>query len=278
MGALRRSTIELDQIVSPVVEAGDPNATEAVVFVHGSPGSGEEFAPLVERAGRFARAIALDMPGFGHASKPHPRDFIYDIPNMGVHLAQLVEALGVERIHFVGHDFGGGWATTAAAFNPLNVGSLSMINSGMMRGVRWHKFARIYRTPGVGELFMLIANESALKRTLSALPEADVERIWKDFDRGTRRAILALYRATDIEAQTVQLPQIRLIGSQWPSIVIFGEDDPYLPARLAARNKEALVNAEVHLLDGSGHWPHLDAPDKVAALLLPFLEAQTASS
>jgi pimeloyl-ACP methyl ester carboxylesterase len=276
MTVLRRSSAVLDGIASPVIEAGDPAATEAVVYVHGSPGCGEEFVRLVEQTGEFARAITLDMPGFGQAGKPHPRDFIYDVPNIGVHLAQLTEQLGVDRVHWVGHDFGGAWSLLAAVYDPQRTASLSMINSGVMRGTRWHWLARIYRTRLLGEAFMLIANEQGFKRTLSELPEADVELIWKNFDRDTRRAVLALYRATDIEAQSAQIPQLRLLSAGWPAIVVFGADDPYLPSRYAARNKEALTQATVHLVEGAGHWPHLTHHDQVADLLLPFLRAHLA--
>ncbi len=274
MSTIRRASVVVDGLISPTIESGDPAAAEAVVFVHGSPGCGAEFERLVGETGEFARAIALDMPGFGQADKPSPRDFIYDVPNMGVHLAKLVEQLGVERVHWVGHDFGGGWASIAAVFDPLKTASISMINSGMMRGVRWHYLARIYRTRLLGEVFMAIANKQGFKRTLSELPPADIDLMWKNFDRRTRRAILALYRATDIEAQTAQLPQLRLLSPQWQSIVIFGADDPYLPSKFAERNREAFINADVHLLEDAGHWPHLEAPEAVSAQLLPFLREQ----
>lgn len=276
MTEIRHSSVVVDGLSSPVIEAGDSSASEAVLFVHGSPGCGAEFERLIGETGEFARAIAPDMPGFGQADKPHPRDFIYDVPNMGIHLARVAEQMGIERVHWVGHDFGGAWSLIAAVFDPLKVASISMINSGMMRGTRWHYLARIYRTSLLGEAFMAIANKQGMQRTLSELPQADMDLMWDNFDRRTRRAILALYRATDIETQTAQLPQLRLLSQQWQSIVIFGAKDPFLPARLAERNKEALVNAKVHLIDGAGHWPHLEDPQAVGDLLLPFLREQVA--
>lgn len=271
MAELRRSSVSVDGLASPIIESGESGAREAVVFVHGSPGCGEEFAGLVGKAGEFGRAIALDMPGFGQAAKPSPADFIYDVPNMGVHLAGIVRELGVERVHYVGHDFGGAWSLIAAVYEPLAIGSLTMINSGMMRGTRWHKIARVYRTPVLGELFMAIANKQGFQRTLSELPQSDIDLMWSNFDRRSRQAILALYRSTDIEQQTAQLPQLRLLGQQWPALVIFGADDPFLPSRLAHRNREALVQADVHLIAGAKHWPHLTHEQAVADLLMPFL-------
>ncbi|MCV7290773.1 alpha/beta hydrolase [Mycolicibacterium wolinskyi] len=271
---VRSLTVVVDGLRSPVIEAGDPDGREAVVFVHGSPGCGGEFTKLVCETGKFVRAIAPDIPGFGQADKPHPRHFIYDVPNIGVHLVKQLDALGVERAHFVGHDFGGSWAMFASLYDPMRVGSLSLINAGLMRGMRWHGMARLYRTPLAGEAFMAIANEWGFKRALQALPTADLEVMWRNFDRHSRRAILALYRATDMETQTAQLPQVRLFTTQWQSIVIFGADDPYLPTKFADRNRESLPNASVHMIDRAGHWPHLQAPERLSELLIPFLREQ----
>jgi pimeloyl-ACP methyl ester carboxylesterase len=274
VAAIRSSAVVVDGLRSPVIEAGDPRGREAVVFVHGSPGACGEFATLVAETGDFTRAIAPDMPGFGGADKPRPRDFIYDVPNIGVHLSKQLDALGVERAHFVGHDFGGAWATFAALYDPSRVASLSLINSGIMRGMRWHAVARLYRTPIAGEAFMMIANKWGFARSLRALPTAELDVMWRNFDRRTRSAVLALYRATEMETQSWQLPQMRLVAAEWPSIVIFGADDQFLPVKFAGRNRESIPNATVHLIDDAGHWPHLEAPERVSALLIPFLRNQ----
>jgi pimeloyl-ACP methyl ester carboxylesterase len=274
---IRTGSLTIDDLISPYLEAGAPDAKEAVIFTHGSPGCSQEFTRLVEETGDFARAIAIDMPGFGQADKPSPKDFIYDVPNIGIHLAKQLEELGVTKAHFVGHDFGGAFNLIAATYNPMQVASISMINSGLMRGMRWHRIARIYRTPLIGELFMAVMNEKGFKHTLRALPEQDLEIMWKNLDRRTRKAILSLYRNTDMEPQTASLPQLRLLASNWPSLVIFGDDDPYLPAKYAPRNRESLPNAEIHMIKGAGHWPHLEKPDEVSELLIPFLREVTSS-
>jgi len=274
---IRDGSLTIDDLTSPYLESGDPDSTEAVIFTHGSPGCSSEFARLLEETGTFSRALAIDVPGFGHADKPKPKDFIYDVPNIGIHLARQLEALGVTRAHFVGHDFGGAFNIIAATYNPLNVGSISMINSGLMRGMRWHRIARVYRTPFIGELFMAVMNERGFKYTLRALSENDLDVMWRNLDRSTRKAILALYRNTDMGPQTASLPQLRLLAASWPALVIFGEDDPYMPARLAPRNKESLPNATIHMINGAGHWPHLEKPDEVSAKLIPFLREVTSS-
>jgi pimeloyl-ACP methyl ester carboxylesterase len=275
---LRSGSITIDDITSPYLEAGPPDVTEAVIFTHGSPGCSQEFTQLLEETGTFARAIAIDSPGFGQADKPSPKDFIYDVPNLGIHLARQLEELNVTRAHFVGHDYGGAFNLIAATYNPSQVGSIAMINSGLMRGMRWHRIARVYRTPLIGELFMAVMNERGFKHTIRALPDEDLEVMWRNLDRQTRKAVLALYRNTDMEPQTASLPQLRLLATNWPALVLFGEDDPYMPAKYVPRNKESLPNATIHMIEGVGHWPHLEKPSEVSELLIPFLRERTSCS
>ena len=135
----------------PVLQAGPREAREAVVFVHGNPGSGEDWRSLVEQAGGFARAVAPDMPGFGRADKP--RDFPYSVSGYADFLDGVLEELGIDRVHLVVHDFGGPWGMEWAARNPSRVASAVLINTGVLIGYRWHILARIWRTPVLGEVF-----------------------------------------------------------------------------------------------------------------------------
>ena len=109
------STVEVSVrgVRSPVLTAGPPDDAEAVVFVHGNPGPSDDWRDLLPRAGELGRAIALDMPGYGRAGKP--KDFSYSVDGYAVHLAALLDQLGITRAHIVAHDFGGAWALAWAA-------------------------------------------------------------------------------------------------------------------------------------------------------------------
>src|SRR6202030_475766 len=90
---------------SPMLEAGPQEAREAVVFVHGNPGSSSDWQELVAATGEFARAGAVDMPGFGQADKP--REFDSSVGAYAEFLQAAMEQLQIERAHLVLHDFGG---------------------------------------------------------------------------------------------------------------------------------------------------------------------------
>lgn len=125
----------------PVLTAGPAGGAEAVVFVHGNPGPAGDWRDLLTRAGELGRAIAPDMPGYGRAGKL--KDFRYSVDGYGRHLAALLEQLGITRAHIVAHDFGGPWALAWAARHPDALASATLINTGVLIGYRWHRYARI---------------------------------------------------------------------------------------------------------------------------------------
>lgn len=266
--------VTVSGITSPVLEAG-PHSKEAVVFVHGNPGSLEDFAPLVEKTGAFARAIALDMPGFGRADRP--RDFRYTVEGYGAHLGGALQALGVERAHLVLHDFGGPWGLDWASRNPGALASVVLIDTGVLINYRWHRMARLWRTPVLAELVMMLGNKEKMEQGLNAtnpkpLPKEFVARMMRGMDAGTRRAILKLYRATgDLDGLARRL-QAALRPLDRNALVIWGKHDAYIPPEQAERQKLTFPRAEVHVLESAGHWPFVDEPARVEALVLDFLK------
>lgn len=259
---------------TPYLQAGRKRSTEAVVFVHGNPGSGQDWADLASRVGVFARVIAPDMPGFGQAEKPE--NFDYTVPGYAAHLDALLEDLGVERAHLVLHDFGGPWGLAWAAMNRDRLASLTLINSGLMLGYRWHFAARIWRLPLVGEAFQRLTTKPLFEalvnfRAVRRLPEAFVQRMYQDYDQGTRRAVLRLYRATsDLDGMARHMIDA-LSGLDIPVLVLWGARDAFVPKRYAGVQQEVFPQAQVHLLPDSGHFPFADDPEGVAEKLLPFL-------
>jgi pimeloyl-ACP methyl ester carboxylesterase len=87
--------IRVDGLRSPYIQAGDPGSREAVVFVHGNPGSHLDWYELLTRTGSFARAVAFDAPGFGGADKP--ADFDYSVPGYARFIGGALRELGIER-------------------------------------------------------------------------------------------------------------------------------------------------------------------------------------
>lgn len=261
-------------VTSLVRSSGPVDAREAVVFVHGNPGSSEDWTALRTRIGGFARSIAPDMPGYGKADRPV--DFAYDVPGYARHLAGLVEALGVERVHLVLHDFGVPWGLYWACEHAARVASVTLINCGILPGYSWHKYAALWRTPGLGELLMYGTTRSLFGALLAhenpkPFPKSFVDRMWEDLDAGTKRAILRLYRATSAAVVGSMPIAERLAALRLPALVLWGGEDRNCPPRYAELQRPYFEQAEIHVLEGCGHWPFIDEPERVGDLLEAFL-------
>ena len=275
----RHGEISVGGVRSPVFEAGPEAPEEAVVFVHGNPGSIHDWERLAEATGRHGRAIALDMPGFGDADKP--KDFPYTIEGYAAHLGGALEQLGVERAHIVVHDFGGPWGLRWAVDNPDAYASTTLVDTGILYGYSWHALAKIWRLRGVGELFFKLTTRSAAALGAETRPAA----------AAARRSLRALLQGEQGQGHAAgDPPPLPLqpaerartarrsaagarTGRRWSS---GARTTPTSRSSTPSSRSRPFPDAEVVVLEESGHWPMWDAPEEMEAAIVPFLARQLA--
>ncbi len=262
----------IDGVKAPVLVSLGKSFDEAVLFVHGNPDAGGDWEPLMRGVAEFATVVAPDMPGFGGADKRPDQD--YTLRGYAAHLAGVIAELGINRVHLVAHDFGGPFALTWAAANTDRVASVTLINTGVLLDYGWHRMARLWRTPVVGELVMRASTDRVARFVVRhdnpQLPEAWVGRIAGHLmPRGTKRAVLRLYRGTTSADMDALVEPLRRRDPD--SLVVWGDRDAYIPVAQAERQREVFPRARIEILPGVGHWAWLVQPDRVAELVVPFL-------
>jgi pimeloyl-ACP methyl ester carboxylesterase len=252
-------------------EAPTPGDDAVALYLHGVPTNSDEWTEFLRRSG----GLAVDLPGFGRSGKP---GFLkYTIDEYGRFIERFLDEMEVERVKLVVHD----WGVVGLAFAqrlPARVERLVIINSvPLLAGYRWHRTARIWRTPGLGELAMGTTNRFTLRRasresnaTPGPMPDAWLDSVLAHFDQGTQRAILRLYRSSP--PAVLAAAGARLAELEMPALVVWGTKDPYIPARFARDYARVLPDAELVELDDAGHWPWLDRPD-VIERVVDFLNA-----
>jgi len=269
--------VNVEGISTRLLQAGEGDDGEAVVFLHGNPGSADDWEALIAAiAGdaRPRRALAFDLPDFGETIAPD--GFSHTVPGYVDFVEQAMSTLGVSRAHLVLHDFGGPIGLVWAAAHADRLRSVTLIDTGMLPGYRWHRMARIWRTPLLGELMQAITFRSGFRRAIAAaeprgLPRDFIDRMYDQYDRRTKRAVLELYRSTNDPGAAASEFAAWMAPKDIPALVIWGERDSYLPSSYAERQRDAFPSAEVHVLSDAGHWPFADSPETVERLMLEFL-------
>ncbi|MFL5823654.1 MAG: alpha/beta fold hydrolase [Solirubrobacteraceae bacterium] len=252
--------------------AGHQQGDQApVVYVHGAPTSSDDWLGLLERTG----GVAPDLPGFGRTGKGG--HLAYTPEALADFLGDLLSELGLARVRLVSHGWGAAAAVLLAARQPGLVQRLVLFNAvPLLDGLRWPWWARTLRIRAIGELQMGSTTKSVLRRWLrqgsatpGAWPSSRVAQIWEQFDQGTQRAIIRLQRSVDEERMSANADSLDALTM--PTLVVWGERDPWWGAQVLDAYTGHLPGARVERISEAGHWPWLDAP-AVVDLVAGFLD------
>ena len=239
------------------------------VYCHGNPTHGEDWLPFLQRGGP---ALAIDMPGWGRSDRPDPAHFDYSMHGLSAFLDRCLAELGVERHKLVVHDWGG-LALIGAQRRPRSVEKLVVINTvPLLPGYRWHWIAQLWRRRPLGEILNATTTKPAFRLLMrqargdrSAMPPEFVDLIWDHWDKGTQAAVLALYRGADSDELAAAGRDLGKLTC--PTLVIWGDRDPYLPARFGQAYADAFPDSRLQVARGAGHWPWIDRPALVEDVL-----------
>lgn len=257
-------------------EASGPADGPAVVLLHGATVAGFDWdrqADPLARAG--LRVIRYDMYGRGRSDRP---DGAYDRARYERQLLGLLDHLGLRApVHLVGHSFGGATAVRFAARHPERVDRLVLI-APVVDGVAGRAPFAIAGLPLLGGYLTRVAVTPALprrfRRQLGRCP-GDTERLERRFREqqsyaGYERAVRAMFTSDAIGDYR---DDYRTVGGQGRlALVLHGTRDEDIAA---ADVDEALgllgPAARRVTLDGVGHSPNLEAPERVNRELIGFL-------
>ena len=250
---------------------------EPVVLAHGLGATKASFLPTVSALADRYRCIAIDLPGFGDSDKPVFA--AYDAPFFSRWLVALMDALGIERAHVVGHSLGGRAAIELGLRSPERVRRLVLMTPSLAwrRNREWAALLRLVR-PELG--LLPIAPRQLVERVLERLlPEAGHGWAAAGRDEFMRAYLTPSGRAAFFAAaRQVYLEEpegpegfwSRLAGLTPPALFIWGRKDRLVPASFRRHVAEVLPAAG-HIELDSGHVPQLQAPHEVHVAIREFL-------
>jgi pimeloyl-ACP methyl ester carboxylesterase len=241
-------------------------AGQATLYLHSVPTSSDDWSELLALAG----GVAPDLPGFGRSAKAG--NIEYSLPAYVAFVAAFLDRLELDAVTIVGHGWGAAIGLLFAQRHPGRVVRLAIIDAiPLLPGFTWSLRERWLRQAGIGELIMGSVTRRILARHLrrgSVSPQAwsdeRVDAIWDQFDQGTQRAIIRLYRSVDEASLAADGEGLGDLNH--PVLVVWGEQDPWLDPSFADAYGRRLPAAAVERVAAAGHWPWLDQPAVMARL------------
>ncbi|WKZ47992.1 MAG: alpha/beta hydrolase [Anaerolineales bacterium] len=256
-------------------ELSGNESAEAVVLVHGFSVPYFIYDPTFEFLARSGfRVLRYDLFGRGFSDRPHAR---YNLDFFVRQLAELLEALRfTRRVHLVGLSMGGPIASAFALRYPERIRKLVLIDPSGAKPIDTAPAVRFARVPILAELAYGQLGSGNLVNGVAKdfFDPALVERFQKRYKiqmqyKGFMRAIISTVRENMLASH---LEIYRALGKLDKSILLlWSRDDKTVPFEQSALLREALSNAEFHIIEDCGHIPHYEKPDEVNPILLNFL-------
>lgn len=245
--------------------AGDP-----VLLVHGLGSSSEDWELQVPALAAHYRVITLDVRGHGRSGKPRER---YSIEGFSNDVLALLDALGLQKVHYVGLSMGGMIGFQLGVDHPGRLQSLCIINSApevklRCAGDYWQWFKRwaLLRVVGMRRLGIALGKNLFPLDEQANLRQKIAER-WAHNDPGAYRA--------SFDAIVGWGVQERLGAITCPTLIVSADHD-YTPVALKEHYVTLIPDARLAVIENSRHATPLDQPQRLNQVLMQFL-AQVSS-
>jgi pimeloyl-ACP methyl ester carboxylesterase len=259
-----------------------------LLLLHGitnSSASWEPVLPLLER--RFT-VLAPDLLGHGDSAKPRGD---YSLGAAASLMRDLMLVLGFERATVAGHSLGGGIAMQMAYQFPERIERLVLVGSGGL-GHQVTPLLRAVALPG-SELVLpllawlpLLSAGAAVGRWLAGIGLRlgfDLAEMATGLttlnDIESRRAFVHTARSViDISGQRVSAIDKLYLAEAVPTLLVWGEQDPIIPARHGVRAHKLMPGSQLKLFPDAGHFPHHDDPVGFASVVVDFIRTTEPSA
>ncbi|MEW2480095.1 alpha/beta fold hydrolase [Mycobacterium sp. NPDC049093] len=264
---------------------GEP-AGPPILMLHGIARSLEDWDnQFVQYRDAGFRVVALDFPGSGFSERLPVKT---GLAALAKSVVDTLDAVGeVRPVHVIGSSLGGACALHMLTVAPGRVASLILVGSAGF-GSEVHPMLRLIATPVIGSF---VARHPG--RTSTRMVE---EAVYVDKSLVSDEAIdHAMRIARNPVSGTVfhetarSLATVSGVRSQWrndllaevsrytrPTLILWGDGDRVLPSKHMETARRVFPHAQVHLFEGVGHMPQLEASDQFTQITMEFVRSHTA--
>lgn len=254
-----------------------PRDGEPIVLLHGSNADLHTWEPWVEDLARTHRVIRFDQVGHGLTGPDPAHD--YSRANFTADIAEVLDALGIDKAIIAGNSMGGKHALSFAVAYPARVGGLILVDGSGAPMPEEEKpeeedkdakdsggnigFA-IAQTPGINLLVEQITPRSLIRQSLeqsvsnqAVVTEEAVDRYWELLRYpGNRRATIKRFAAPYDPLSEAEIAAVTA-----PTLILWGDEDRLIPVEAGRWLDRTMPNSEIVVYQGIGHLPHEEAPE-----------------
>ncbi len=269
-----------------VIRVNEVGSGDPILFVHGSGGSGVYWAPLVKELASHFRCILIDRPGWTLST---PID--YSKGSFGTVAASmqadLLDSLGVGRVHIVGGSIGDLFAIRFAQAHPDRVGGIVLAGGGPLTdAIEPPTFIKLLRSP-LGQIMIRIPQKPGMVRKQmqglghkTSLDQGLIPDELIELYSSTARHTNAMRHERDlvknildrggfVNGFTLDTDELQTIMT--PTLVVYGSEDPVGNVEIWERFAETLGNGTLHIMTDSGHLNWYDKPNESATQITRHL-------
>lgn len=243
-----------------MVEGG---SGDGLIFLHGEDGF-TEWTPFLDHLAQHFHVYAPAHPGQGGTGGLEHLDDLWDLV---VFYEELMQALGLDWAHVIGHSYGGMLAAELAAYRPDKVSRLVLIDSLGL----WLSDAPIadffILTPEERAKTMWFDPECEGAKAAFAQPTDPEEKMESDLARTeTLAAVGKFVWPIPDRGLTKRIHRVTM-----PTLLLWGDSDGMVPVKYAEAFKALLPNSDLKVIEKAGHLPQDEKPAEVVEAILPFL-------
>lgn len=262
-----------DQLVH-IEQAGQG---EPVILLHGFGASTYSWRKVMPALAESFRVIAIDLNGFGYTQRP--RDFeSYTREAQADLVLRVMDALGLDRAHLVGHSYGGGLTLWIASRHPERLRSIVLVDSSAptYANDRRSRAATVKPLVGLYLRSFVLRPETVRRALLHSFYDDSLvtpELVHEYYERIRVEGVVDAYYGLTAPVRTPPEP-VELEKIQVPALVVWGAEDELISVESGRRAAARLPHSEFAVMDGVGHVPMEERPEELLRIVLPFLERQ----
>ncbi|WP_372367784.1 alpha/beta fold hydrolase [Candidatus Uabimicrobium sp. HlEnr_7] len=259
----------------------DEGQGDVIVCIHGFPTSSWDWNLLWEELTTHYRVIAIDMIGFGYSDKP--KNYEYSIADQANLHEELLVNLDIKAAHVLAHDYGDTVAQELLArgkFLHFSLQSVCLLNGGLFAETHRPRRIQSLLAGNWGFIIKEFLSFTTFKRSFVKIfgaetqpTDKELRDFWRliEYKNGHKIAHKLIRYMKERKIHRDRWVQA-LINAKFPLKLINGAADPVSGAHMVKRYEELVTHENIALLQGIGHYPQLENPERVLDEFLSFIQ------